>query len=612
MADYAAKMVFSASDGVSGVFDTMGRGADRFAERTSSAFRNATKEGYKFGTIVKGILAANIIRGGIDRVQEGFTHVASSFIDFDDEMVGAVVRFKDIGAGASNFNGKLYELSKGIREIGVRTGTPFTELAKGYNELAISQFDSKSAMGSMLPLVKLNLDAQGEFGETTKSVVDIMGAWNFVTADAAQNITNLTNVVDRLARAKVLGRASIQDIAETMKQMGPIGRSAGYSFEEMLSMTVLLGRAGIRGHEATTAFKNGILNIADATRRAELQANGIAVADKNGNLRKFPEILKDIHEKTKNLGSAKIVAISEKLFGKRGYAGNLDIMRQLGDYGKIQEQISKSKGFSNEIADKILEDTKHRIMQLKNAATDLGFKILDAFKENGKSGIENLIEIIKNADVSPVVNDLKMMGTAISGVAAAVGPLVPYIPAMVKLWMTFKAYTIGREVFVMARGFYALIKPFQILAGLSTYMELLGMALATISTPLLVIAGVAAPLIALFSALNGTDNIISKAAQWMGVVPQLATDKNGVVTGYVGGKPGFAGRSLGDIDENDYNNMAPNYVSEEAKNLREKSLHRLEISGQPSGSKLTTVTSAPSVQVDMLGANPNTGSGPRR
>ena len=63
MPDYAIGMKFTGKDMVSATMKRMGKQADVTGKRMSSAFRDATKAGYDFQTIVKGIVAANLLRG---------------------------------------------------------------------------------------------------------------------------------------------------------------------------------------------------------------------------------------------------------------------------------------------------------------------------------------------------------------------------------------------------------------------------------------------------------------------------------------------------------------------------------------------------------------------
>ncbi len=54
MPDYALNTNLTAKDRVSSTFKKMGREAERFGVKSSSAFRNASKAGYSFQAVVKG------------------------------------------------------------------------------------------------------------------------------------------------------------------------------------------------------------------------------------------------------------------------------------------------------------------------------------------------------------------------------------------------------------------------------------------------------------------------------------------------------------------------------------------------------------------------------
>ena len=139
MPDYAVSTAFTAKDkGITDAYDRMGRGADAYGDRAERAFekvsrgaehsgqalRNATKHGYNFGAILKGIIAADLIRSGVGKVKDAVTGTVGEYLRFDDEMSQAVAKFSDLGPGVKDFQGHVNSLGKEVRRVGIESKFP--------------------------------------------------------------------------------------------------------------------------------------------------------------------------------------------------------------------------------------------------------------------------------------------------------------------------------------------------------------------------------------------------------------------------------------------------------------------------------------------------------
>lgn len=582
MPDYAVSTAFTGRDQVTPVFERMSKSADRFADRTSSAFRNSTKEGYKFGTIVKGILAANLIRGGIDKVSNGLQKVGSDFLTFDDTIIGAVARFDDIGPGAKNAAEMIGVLSKQTRAAVRGSRFSAVDAAKSINELAKASYDSKTAVGILPSMMAFATAGQEDLAEATSMSSDLLGAFNLRDKDTQKQLKNHMELNDMLTKSALLSTGGLRDMFETMKQVAPLAKQTGMSNAQLLAMGVTLSNAGIKGDLAATAIKRATMNIYAGGMAAEFMANGIEIADKQtGKLKELPVILKDIGTKLKPLREDVRLPILRKIFGMYGLAGSYQLMDGLQAIGEYQDKIANSGGITQQVSQFQNMSTFAKLVALANTTMEKGFQILEKFNKPGQVGIEGLITRIENFNVTPIVDGLRAFGNVVSIVYRVIEPFLPILPYVIAgfyAWkgvmavMTFLPLVTGLAQTVF--GAFKVIGAFNLLktAWLMFNASFMG-------TPL------GAALIAGFSLyaagkslFTGKDNFISQAAQSMGIVPKLRTDENGVVTGY-----------------------APNAKSAGTSSQFQG---QLNIAGAPPGSSLNVLQSAPGFDAALLGANP--------
>lgn len=599
MPDYAVNTRFTANDrAVTSAYDRMGRAADKFGQKSSSAFRNATKTGYQFGTVVKGILAANIIHGGIGYIATGIQGLGKAFIDFDDTMIGATARFNDIGTEVTNFGDRVKQLKTDTREA--IAGTKFTavEAATVMNELAKADFSSAAATGALRSQMLLASATNTEFAESVTISNRLLGAFGLRSDNAAVQIANHVKLNDQLGAAANIANGDLTTLFETLKTAAPVGGLIGTTTEEMIAMGLAIDKAGIDSSMAATSLKRAILNIGSTDVQKQLKANGIEITDNMGKFRRLTDILKDIGTKFKDLNLARtpeITQIMDSMFGKYGLAGVIGLTNNIDTVDVYIDRLRKAEGANKRMDDKLKTGLGYRLQVLGNLAMDFGFKVLNAFEHDGKTGIEALTEAVRKFDPTGLIQGLRDTVTVLKVMWSVVQPFVPYLPLIIQGFIAWKA--------AAAALFLG-----NILSNGITWMKGLNGVLAignlqitgfTLSLGSMTAAALAAFSVvsALYSLFTGKDNLISQAAQWTGLVPRLATDANGVVTGrlpdaqqsaFIRSMSGI-GSALGGMKfpstADISNQTAPNAKEAQARQAQWNG--HLQISGAPAGSSLT-------------------------
>jgi TP901 family phage tail tape measure protein len=454
-ADYAVSTSFRGKDEVSKSFRGMDRSAKRFGRTAKKSFRDATDSASRFRDVTKGILAAGVVQRAFSALSQGLRSVTEQFIDFDQATIGATARFKDIGPEAADFELQLKKIRDRAREAGSVTEFTAAQSAAALDFLARAGFSSAEAMGSLNSMINLATASGEDFASVADWSSDLLGAFGLNVNDTAQKIKNLNRLNDVLVKSANSANVTIESMFETMKTAGPISRITGTSLEEVAALTAALGNAGIKGTEGATALKNAMLRLAAPTGevQAALDFLNITVDDGTGNMKKQTQILGEVREGLKGLGQVKQAQILNALFGKRAIAGAKNLIEALEGIEGFEKILEKAAGTSEKTADRMRKSLGNRLKAMGSAASELGFKILEAFEVRGEGAIDKLTEAIRNFDPNPIINGIEFVVEVFKNLWAILKPFKPFIPWFIGAWVAYGAVMKTLAIAQMVAGF---------------------------------------------------------------------------------------------------------------------------------------------------------------
>lgn len=221
-----------------------------------------------------------------------------------------------------------------------------------------------------------NVDAAGAqrfLGMAGMSVSDILSSMPSVlnlskagrtdlagTADIASNIMSgygmtgkdMGRISDVLVGTFTRSNVNVKQIGETLKYVGPKAKAAGLELEYVAAATGKLGDAGIQGSMAGTALRTVISRLAGPPKMAKkaLARLGVETKDLNGNLRSFEELLDEIVDKMKDLGSAEQIELTKKIAGEEGSSAFTVLLEQREHIKKLRDELKAAKGEAKEMA----------------------------------------------------------------------------------------------------------------------------------------------------------------------------------------------------------------------------------------------------------------------
>ena len=417
---------FKAIDGVSAPVRKMRKNVGKFGKTAVRSFKRADRQASKLNKTLKGILIGGGVIGGVALLSRGIRSVTDEFIQFDDAIIAAGARFKDIGPDVDNFTERIQGIKKAARDAGATTEFTAAQSAKALDFLARAGFTSTESIGSLVSMIDLATASGEDFAAVADMSSDLLGAFGLASDNTAQKIKNLNRLNDVLVKTVNSANVTVTDMFETMKQVGPIATGVlGASLEEIASLTAVLGSSGIKGSEAMTALKNAYLRLAAPTSAARkiMKKFNISLDDGKGGVRKMTDVLSDLGGRTSGLSKIKQAEILNELFGKRAIAGGKNLIDNIKNIKEFEKSLKNAGGTSKKTADLMRTSLGNRLKTLNSAFIEFGFRILENFEVKGKNAIDAFTEAIRNVDVKPIVEGI----TALVKVSVALFKALKFI-----------------------------------------------------------------------------------------------------------------------------------------------------------------------------------------
>jgi len=355
---------------------------------------------------------ATAVAGGGATLYAG-TKLMAPGIDFDASMskTQAISRLKKDSEA-------LAALRKQARELGGSTQFTAGQAADAQGFLAMAGFDPaaiKTAMPGMLDLA-----AAG-------------GAELAQTADIASNILSglgmradqMGKLGDVLVGTFTRSNTNLQMLGETMKYAAPMAKTYGVELEVAAAMAGKLGDAGLQGSMGGTALSTIMNRLATPPKAAEkaLAKLKVTTADAHGNLRNLPDILKEIYDKTKDLGTADKGGLLKAIAGAEAVKGMAQLVEQAGtgDLQKLIASLRQSQGETAQTATVMADNLKGDLTTLSSAWQDLGIEL----QEQQDGPLRGLIQ-----SVTEIIREIKSWASENPNLAAGLVKTVAIIAAL--------------------------------------------------------------------------------------------------------------------------------------------------------------------------------------
>lgn len=313
---------------------------------------------------------AAAVAGGGGALYAG-ARIITPGMDFDASMsrVQAITRLDtDDPEKAEQLGG----LRKQARDLGGSTQFTAGQAADAQGYLGMAGFDPKAIKDAMPGMLNLAAAGGAELAQTADIASNIMSGLG-MSAD------QMDKLGDVLVGTFTRSNTNLQMLGETMKYAAPMAKTYGVELEVAAAMAGKLGDAGLQGSMGGTALSSIMNRLAAPPKAAKkaLAQLDIKTADANGNLRQMPDILKEIYEKTKDLGTAQKGGLFKAIAGEEAVKGMAQLVEQagIGELQKLIETLRQTQGEAGKTSRTMANNLKGDLTTLGSAWQDLGIEL---------------------------------------------------------------------------------------------------------------------------------------------------------------------------------------------------------------------------------------------
>lgn len=336
---------------------------------------------------------------------------------------------------------ELDKLTQQAMDLGAETSFSASEVAEGMENLASAGFTTEEIMKAMPGLLDLAASSGAELATSSEIAASAIRGFGLDASEAG-------HVADVFAKAAARTNAQTEDMGEAMKYVAPVAKTVGLSIEETAAAIGIMSDAGIKGSQAGTTLRSGLVRIIKPTKQVytAMEQLGVEFYDNNGKMKSLTEIIDDLKKSTKDLSDeAKNQALAQ-IFGTEALSGMLALVnRGADDLDDMTKSFENCDGAASEMADIMLDNTSGALESLSGSLETAGIAIQKALAPEIKKlakWIQDLVDDFSDLSAEEQLNIIK-----IAGLVAAIGPAIKILS---KITSTIGTVTKGIGTFSQA------------------------------------------------------------------------------------------------------------------------------------------------------------------
>lgn len=313
-------------------------------------------------------------------------------------------------------------------------------------------FNAEQSVAALPGVIDLATAAQTDLATASDIATDTLGAFGLATKDAAQLSKNLARVNDVMAKTTTTANTDMQQLFETIVKGGATATGAGMQIEEFAAMAGIMANSGLKASEAGSVMKNMVLKLSAPTAGATkiLKRLNVQTQDANGNLLSVTDILGNLGEAMKDLGTAEKGAILDTLFGKRAIVGVQLLMQEgskaIKDYTK---QLKGATGASSTMASVMRDTLQGRLKALNSAVESVKISIFTLSNDALNKAVDGVTEWVRANEVLiaskvgdfivDLINNFETIATWTKRIAIGLGVFIAFTTILKTLVLVMTA-----------------------------------------------------------------------------------------------------------------------------------------------------------------------------
>ena len=368
----------------------------------SSKFdRMASNMKKSIGSLVKKFALLGVAAGGVLAVVT--KNAVSTFATFEQSIANA--------ASVTGATGEAFEAAKDnieavSRALGESTVFSATQAAEAFYDLASAGYDvANMTQSDLQPIMDLAAATQNDLATTTGVVTSALGQFGLGIEDSAR-------VADVFAKTIGSSKATLHDLENSLKYVGPVANSMGISIEEVSASLGVLYNAGFKGEQAGTALRGAFSRLLNPTTAMtdKLAEMGLTIEDINPETHSFADVLDTLAAAGMSTADAMV------LFGVEAAPAVLALTENTDGIRELEAALTDAGGAAETMARQQLDTLAGSIKLMKSALEGAAITIGGALAPYVRELVEGITKMI------PVVMDL---GKELAG------KLVPYFDKLI-------------------------------------------------------------------------------------------------------------------------------------------------------------------------------------
>ncbi len=374
-------------------------------------------------------------------LQNTFGASVTTAADFEQAMarVGAVS-----GATGEDFE----RLAQQARDLGRDTQYSAIQVAASQESLARAGFQTNEIISAMPGLLNMAAAEGMDLANAADIASSAIRGFGLDASEAGR-------VADALAKTSASSNTSIALLGESLKYVAPIAKGLGFSIEQTNAMLGVMANAGIKGTLAGNALKAAFLRLSQEPKAVAkaLGELGVKAKTAEGDMKPFPELMKELSAKMEDMGKADKLGLLSKIFGTAASSGMLAIMDGVanGSLPELEQALYNCSGAAQQMAERMNATAKGAMLRLESASEGLriviGNHLLPVYTwlidkmAQFKSWLTQLIEA--HPIISKAVIYLTTALISLSGAALLVVGALMSISGLMKMWPLLKVLAVS-------------------------------------------------------------------------------------------------------------------------------------------------------------------------
>jgi len=259
----------------------------------------------------------------------------------------------------------LAKLENQAIDLGASTQFSAKQAADGMGEFAAAGFNAGQIYDAMPGTLDLAAAAQISVAQAAEITVSTLGQFGLAASQSG-------DVADTMAKAAASGALNIQELAESLKYVGPVAHTMGISLADVSASIALLSNAGIKGEQAGTSLRMGLLRMQTDTPKvtAVIEKYGLSLVDAQGKTKGMVDIVDQLVKKNVSLKDlTQLVGVNAVSAWNALQNKGTEALQA------ITAEVNDHKGAAGEMAATLRDNLKGSFEQMTGSVETLGITL---------------------------------------------------------------------------------------------------------------------------------------------------------------------------------------------------------------------------------------------